>query len=252
MLERFGIIPKGCARVKKPAEAKPKTAKAVSAKTRATPPHRIIVDLADIQEGVAALVEACPHMRKIHELAGEPPLRRNPGGFEGLARIIVGQQLSVASAAAIWGRTRAAVEPFTAAGLLALDDAGMRAAGLSGPKMRTLRAAAAAVAAKRLDFDGLADAPDEAVYAALTEVSGIGPWTADIYMMFCLGRADAWAPGDLALQIALQRAMNKRKRPDGKAMVKLAERWRPWRGVAARLLWSYYKVVQETKSGAPV
>jgi len=232
----------------------PKAKRAAPVPARSAPlvPHRIIIGLDDIHEGVASLTAACPHMRSIHALAGEPPLRRNPGGFEGLARIIVGQQLSVASAAAIWGRTRASLEPFTAAGFLGLDDAALKSAGLSGPKVRTLRGVAAALATGRLDLAAFDQAPDDLVRAALIELPGVGPWTADIYMMFCLGRADSWAPGDLALQIAVQRIMRKRKRPDAVAMVKLAEPWRPWRGVAARMLWAYYKVAQDSKSGAPV
>ena len=144
-------------------------------------------------------------MRHAHDLAGAPPLRRRPAGFEGLARIIVGQQLSVASASAIWERTAAVCRPFEPRILLGLDDAQLAQAGLSRPKIRTLRAIAGACR-NGLDLARLEHAPEAEVHAALTEVTGIGPWTADIYIMFCLGRADGWAPGDLALQIAAQRA----------------------------------------------
>lgn len=211
---------------------------------------RIIQAEADLAEGVAALRAACAVMAKVHDLAGQPPLRRRQGGFEGLARIIVGQQLSVASAAAIWGRTEKLVQPFTPQRLLAFSDAELASAGLSGPKIRTLRAIAQACVAG-LDFDALEAASDAHVHDALTAVSGIGPWTADIYLMFCLGRADAWAPGDLALQIAAQWAFDLKERPDKDALLDLAERWRPWRGVAARLLWAYYAVAKsQEKSGA--
>lgn len=205
----------------------------------------------DIRAGVRALRRKCPHMRLIHDAAGDPPLRRREPGFEGLARIIVGQQLSVASADAIWRRTFEAVKPFRADILLGLDDAAMRQAGLSSPKMRTLRAAASAVVHDGLRLDKLGDASEEEVHEALTAVNGIGPWTADIFILFCLGRSDGWASGDLALQIACQLAMELDERPTAKELTEIAERWRPWRGVAARLLWAYYKVVKDAKSGAP-
>jgi DNA-3-methyladenine glycosylase II len=186
-------------------------------------------------------------MRRVHDVAGAPPLRRRPAGFEGLARIIVGQQLSVASASAIWERTAAVCRPFEPRILLGLDDAQLAQAGLSRPKIRTLRAIAGACR-NGLDLARLEHAPEAEVHAALTEVTGIGPWTADIYIMFCLGRADAWAPGDLALQIAAQHAFGLAERPDTDEMRALAERWRPWRGVAARLLWAYYAAVKQRKA----
>lgn len=212
---------------------------------------RIIAVERDVAEGVRALRRKCPVMRQVHDLAGHPPLRRREGGFEGLARIIVGQQLSVASAAAIWGRTEALVVPFTPERLLVLSDAELASAGLSRPKIRTLRAIAEACR-DSLDLVALTEASDEAVHAALTQVNGIGPWTADIYLMFCLGRADAWAPGDLALQIAAQQAFGLEERPSKEDLLELAERWRPWRSVAARLLWAYYAVTKEKRQAIPV
>ena len=200
---------------------------------------RIIDTEADIRAGVKALRRKCPTMRHVHDTAGDPPLRRRPAGFEGLARVIVGQQLSIASAAAIWKRTAAACEPFEPVTLLRLADERLAGAGLSRPKIRTLRAIATACA-DGLDLAALAGASDEEVHAALTAVVGIGPWTADIYIMFCLGRADAWAPGDLALQIATQQALGLAERPGPDAMTEIAERWRPWRAVAARMLWQFY------------
>ena len=214
--------------------------------------HVIIASEAEIKAGIRALRRKCPHLRAAHDLAGDPPLRRRPGGFEGLARIIVGQQLSVQSAAAIWGRTEKMVQPLTPAALLRKREATLRAAGLSAPKIRTLRAVAAAIEKDGLDLSALEKASDAEVHAALTAVKGIGPWTADIYLMFCLGRADTFAPGDLALQIAAQMAMQRDARPSADELLEIAERWRPWRGVAARLLWSYYAVAKRPKSGVPV
>ena len=188
----------------------------------------------------------------MHDAAGDPPLRLRAPGYEGLARIIVGQQVSVASANAIWTRTVATVAPFEARTLLALSDDALRGAGLSRPKIRTLRAIATAVVENGLDLESLDGWDDEAIGEALKAISGIGPWTSDIFLMFCLGRADAFASGDLALQVAAQMAFDLDARPDAMALEQLAERWRPWRSVAARLLWAYYKVVKDAKSGVPV
>jgi DNA-3-methyladenine glycosylase II len=214
-------------------------------------PHRIIESEADIRDGVRALRRKCAFLRAVHDLTGDPPLRRRPPGFEGLARIIVGQQLSVASAEAIWGRTVAACRPFEPPALLALADSQLAGAGLSRSKIRTLRAVAEACASG-LDLTGLHGSTEEEIHTALTQVIGIGPWTADVYIMFCLGRADGWASGDLALQIAAQQALGLRKRPDPERMRKIAEQWRPWRGVAARLLWAYYAVQKAKRSAIPV
>ena len=219
-------------------------------KTR-TPTHRLIEAEGDLRDGVRALRRKCAVMRRVHDTAGDPPLRRRPAGFEGLARIVVGQQVSVASAEAIWGRTVLAVQPFEPQALLALEDRKLVAAGLSGGKIRTLRAVATA-AANGLDLTRLDHLADEEVHAALTAVSGIGPWTADVFLLFCMGRADAWAAGDLALQIAAKDAFGLDERPDKEAMLELAERWRPWRGVAARLLWAYYAVLKQQGSAVPV
>jgi DNA-3-methyladenine glycosylase II len=213
--------------------------------------QRLIESEADVAAGLRALRRKCPHMRRMHDAAGDPPLRRSFSGFPGLARIIVGQQLSVASAGAIWTRLEAAAAPVSPRTLLALDEPGMKAIGLSRGKMRTLRALSEAVAAG-LDIEGLAAAEDAAVHERLTAVSGIGPWTADIYLLFCLGRADAFAPGDLALQIAVEMGLGLETRPSAKELSEIAERWRPWRGVAARVLWSYYTVAKAQRSGAPV
>lgn len=212
---------------------------------------RLIETEADLEDGIKALRRKCALARLMHDATGMPPMRRRPAGFEGLARIVVGQQLSVASAGAIWQRTAALVAPFEAPQLIITPDEPLRAAGLSAGKVRTLRAMAAAVEAG-LDLENLAELTDDEVHAALTAVSGIGPWTADIFIMFCLGRADGFAAGDLALQVALQMAAGLEARPTAKELAAFAERWRPWRGVAAHLLWAYYKVRKDTGSAIPV
>lgn len=202
---------------------------------------RTLASDADVREGMRALRRKCPHLRRVHDQAGDPPLRRHAPGFEGLARIIVGQQLSIASAEAIWRRLVLAVAPMQPDAFLRSSDEELRAAGLSRGKVRTLRAVSEAIAGG-LDLDCLANEPDEKVHEALTVLPGIGPWSVDIYLLFCLGRADAFAPGDLALQTAAGRALGLAERPSREALLAIAERWRPWRGVAAHMLWAYYKV----------
>lgn len=183
--------------------------------------------------------------------AGAPPLRRRPPGLEGLVAIIISQQVSVASARAIEKRVAAAFAPLDAAALRAADDDRLRGCGLSAPKMRTLRALADAIATGALDLDGLAALPPEEAHDRLVAVKGVGPWTADIFLLFCLGHPDAWPAGDLALQEAARLALGLKKRPDAKKLVKIGERWRPLRAVAARLLWAYYAVCK-TREGVGV
>jgi DNA-3-methyladenine glycosylase II len=212
---------------------------------------RIIVSEEDVREGVRALRRRCPTMRMVHDAAGDPPLRRRPAGFEGLARIIVGQQLSVASASAIWLRTLNLCQPFAPEGLQALDDAVLASAGLSRSKVRTLRAIALACTSG-LELSALEARSDAEIASTLMTINGIGPWTADIYIMFCLGRGDGFAPGDLALQVGAQLALGLKARPSAEELLAIAERWRPWRGVAARLLWNYYAHQKRLGRATPV
>lgn len=199
---------------------------------------------ADLQSGLTALLAADPRMQAVLAVAGQPPLRRRPGGLEGLLRIVMGQQLSVASADAIWKRLRAAYEPFEAGKLLRARSAKLQKVGLSAAKILTVRAIAAAVHSGFVDFDALSEMPADEAHRMLTAVHGIGPWTTDIYLLFCLGHGDAWPAGDLALQEGARMAFELAARPDAKALTAMAEAWRPWRGVAARLLWAYYAAVK--------
>jgi DNA-3-methyladenine glycosylase II len=205
---------------------------------------RLIDSEADLETGLAALIAADLRIAAIHRIAGAPPLRRRPGGFAGLASIVVSQQLSTASAAAIWGRLSGAFDPFDHRAVLRARSARLQRVGLSAPKIKTLKAIARAIEHGAIDFARIASLPADEAHAMLTAVHGIGPWTADIYLLFCLGHADAWPAGDLALQEAARLAFALDARPSAKQMVPLAERWRPWRGVAARLLWSYYRAVK--------
>jgi DNA-3-methyladenine glycosylase II len=181
----------------------------------------------------------------VFERTGRPPLRRREGGFAGLAQIIVGQQVSTASAAAIYGRLSEACKPFEAACLLRLRKDKLMRVGLSQAKIKALREIARAIEAKHIDLSALDDIPADDAHAKLVELHGIGPWTADLYLLACIGHADAWPAGDLALQEAARVAFGLGTRPTTKEMGPLAESWRPYRAVAARLLWSYYRAVKQ-------
>jgi DNA-3-methyladenine glycosylase II len=206
---------------------------------------------ADIKAAVDALLVRDPRLKAVLAVAGEVPIRRREGGLEGLVRIIMGQQLSTASADAIWGRLRKAYEPFHHTVLRRARVPKLQRIGLSGAKIRTLRAIVEAVEKGAIDFDALVDMPADEAHATLTAVHGIGPWTADLYLLSCLGHPDAWPAGDLALQEAARLAFGLERRPTAKEMIPLAEPWRPWRAVAARLLWSYYRAVKK-RDPAPV
>ena len=206
---------------------------------------------ADVTAGLAALVAADPRLVPIAALAGPLPLRRGTPGFEGLARIVMGQQVSTASAAAIFGRLVAA-GGHEAAGFAGLDDAALRACGLSAAKVRTMRAAAAAVLEGRLDLDHLAGLPADEAHAALTVLPGVGPWTVDLYLLFCAGHPDVFPAGDLALQAALADGLALPARPKAKAVEAIAAPWSPWRSVAARLWWGYYRARRAGREGAPL
>lgn len=201
---------------------------------------RIIETPDCVAEGADWLRGTCPRMAQAMDQTGPLPLRRRPDGFEQLLSAIVSQQVSVASANAIWKRMKEARLTGPRKIMWATDD-DLRAVGLSRQKMRYARALAEA----RIDFKALRDAPDSEVISVLTEVSGIGVWTAEIYAMFSLGRADVFAHGDLALQEAARILYDLPKRPTEKEMRSIADAWSPWRSVAARVLWAYYRVAKD-------
>jgi DNA-3-methyladenine glycosylase II len=206
---------------------------------------------AELENGLARLLQLDLRLKDVFAIAGRPPLRKREGGFHGLARIVVSQQLSVASAAAIWKRVEAAFDPFHHDIVLAARTPKVQRAGLSRPKIKTFRTVARAVRDRHLNLEALHNMPADQAHAALTSVKGIGPWTADIYLLFCIGHADAWPAGDLALQESVKLAFKLRKRPDAKRMQKLAEPWRPLRGIAAYLFWAYYRAVKQ-RDAVPV
>ncbi len=204
----------------------------------------ILETVEDVAAGLQHLERADPRLGPAIAQSGPLPLRRREPGLEGLLSIIVAQQLSVASADAIWARVKQRFAPFNAANLLSANEEAFRACGLSAPKIRTLKSISSAIIDGELPLDQLHCFEADAAHAAMTRVKGIGPWTADIYLMFGLGHADAFASGDLALQEALRLVYGLEARPNAKQLQDYAEAWRPWRSVAARLLWAYYKVVK--------
>ena len=201
---------------------------------------RIITTHDCVAEGAAWLARAEPRFAAALDLTGPLPLRRRADGFEALLSAIVSQQVSVAAAAAIWSRLKAARLTGPRKVQWASDDE-LRACGLSRPKIRYARALAEA----RLDYPALRGASEDEIIATLTAVPGIGRWTAEIYAMFSLGRADVFAPGDLALQEAVRMLFGFDSRPSERALRELAQDWSPWRAVAARLLWAYFRVAKD-------
>lgn len=197
-----------------------------------------------VRAGIEAVLLAEPRFGTVFERTGMPPLRRLPGGYQGLLRIITEQQLSLHSARAIWGRMEERHDVSSPHAILALSDEDFRSLGQSAAKIRTIRHLSQTIVDGRLDMTALDRAADDDVRRMLIAQPGIGPWTAEIYLLSCLGRRDAWPSGDLALQVAVQAVFEMEGRPDARAMARLAESWRPWRAVAARLIWSYYAVLK--------
>lgn len=200
---------------------------------------RIIETDADVAEGAAWLAARELRFAMVLDHVGGLPLRRREDGFGALVDAIVGQQVSTASAAAILGRLGQAglTQPI---GILAAGEDGLRACGLSRPKIRYLLA----LAAGQTDFAALRGLADDEVITALDALPGIGRWTAEIYAMFALGRCDVIAAGDLALQESARMLFGLETRPNEAALRTMAEAWSPWRAVAARALWAYYRVAK--------
>lgn len=200
---------------------------------------RLIETPGDLAEGVAHLAAVCPVWARTLPRLGELPLRRRADGFQAIASAIVAQQISTKAAQSIWDRM-AAAGLTSSEGIGAASDEALRAVGLSRPKARYLRG----IAAADLDWDGLRTLSDDDAIAVLVALPGIGVWTAEIYLKFALGRADVFAAGDLALQEAARILYDLPDRPSAAALRIMAEPWRPWRAVAARALWAYYRLAR--------
>ena len=199
---------------------------------------------ADLEDAIHALIRQDPRLKPVFEMTGMPALRRREPGFMGLAHIVTGQQLSTASAGAIWARLTAAFDPFHPESLRKARAERLGRLGLSAAKIKTLKNIARELAAERLNFDVLANEDADAAHNTLTALHGIGPWTADVYLLFCLGHGDAWPAGDIAIQEGVKVGLGLKTRPTPKEMAPLGEPWRPLRGAAAHLWWSYYRVLK--------
>jgi DNA-3-methyladenine glycosylase II len=211
---------------------------------------RFIESDSDLMEGTAYLSSICPVMAQLVVDVKLPPLRRSSGGFAGLASIVLAQQLSVAAADTIEKRLIACIKKVTPDAIMKARPAILRACGLSDAKVKTLKALAKAVKSGSLNFKKLDRLEPDLAREMLTQITGIGPWTSDIYIMFALGHADGFAPGDLALQEAARISYGWKKRPDAARLEKYAVQWSPWRGVAARLLWARYAQIRDAKKFA--
>src|SRR6266404_5603784 len=200
---------------------------------------------ADLEGAIHTLVKQDPRLKPIFERTGMPALRQREPGFAGLAHIVCGQQLSTASAAAIWARISTAFDPFDHHAIRKARATRLGRLGLSAAKIKTLKLLARELAEERLNLDVLANEDADAAHNTLTAHHGIGPWTADVYLLFCLGHGDAWPAGDLAVQEAVKIGLGLKTRPTAKQMAPLAEPWRPFRGAAAHLWWAYYRAVKK-------
>ena len=198
----------------------------------------------DLEREMQALVARDGRLAPILAASGMPALRQRASGFAGLASAICGQQLSTFAAAAIWARLVEAFGDPAHHHFRAARADRLRRLGLSGAKIKTLKFIAGEIHHGRLDLAAIADAPADEAHAMLTALHGIGPWTADIYLLFCMGHADAWPAGDLALQEAVRVALGLKTRPTVKEMAVIADAWRPHRGAAAHLFWAYYRVTK--------
>jgi len=212
---------------------------------------RIIRDANDIAEGLAALLEIDPRLRPIAAQSGPLPLRLAEPGFAGLSHVIVSQAVSRASANAIWSRMCSLDGPLSAEAYAALEPDAWRGFGLSRGKAETLRGMALAVVAGEVDLLGLGTKSPEEGFSRLTDFKGIGPWTAEVYLMFCCGHADLFPSGDVALQAAVGMAFDMDARPSAKQVGTMAAAWAPWRSVAARLFWAFY-AVRTARDALPV
>lgn len=194
-----------------------------------------------LRPAMEALAARDRDIARAYEICGLPPLRRQPASFAGMVNIIAAQQLSVHAARTIRERLEAAVDPLTAENFLALPEDAGRRLGLSRQKYRYLHGIAEAAHAGALDFDKLAGMPDDEAMARLTAMKGVGRWTAEIFLLFAMERPDVFPAQDLALQVAGQRVKGLESRPGDRELRELAEAWRPYRSVAARFLWHYYR-----------
>jgi DNA-3-methyladenine glycosylase II len=215
----------------------------------ALPP--LIETEADLDAHLKALVKVHPAFRAMHKIAGTVPLRRTEPGFRGLVWIITGQQISAAAGRAIFARAEAALDALTPECVLGTDDTVMKSAGLSAPKIRTLRAVSEAITSGMLDIETMPALEASDAIARLCAVKGIGKWTAEVYLLFALGHPDVFPAGDLALKEGIRHGFDLPERPGEKDLAVHSEEWRPLRSAAARLTWAYYGAVKRGGDATP-
>lgn len=208
-----------------------------------------VTDKRQLSKAVRTLAKDCHIMKAAHEYVGVPEWRTRQGDYAGLARIIAYQQLSTKAAGTIWGRVEVLLGKVTPRAVLAADIDALRACGMSRPKISHIRSIATAVEEGSLNFRRVARKSDDEAREELTAVKGIGPWTADVYLMFCLGRWDVFPHADIGLSEAYRMISGERKRHPPKKFLRTGERWRPYRGVAAHMLWAYINAVREEQRG---
>ena len=200
-------------------------------------------------QGTQELAKRDKALARITSTYGPPPLWERAQGFPTLIHIILEQQVSLASAQAAFNRLQEAVHPLTPKNFLMLTEEALKQIGFSRQKTNYGRELAKVIVDGSLDLSGLDKLEDQEAKEQLMKVKGIGPWTADIYLLMALGRPDIWPQGDLALEVAIQRIKGWLKRPSSEEVRKMSDEWRPWRAVAARLLWHFY--LSERKKDSP-
>ena len=205
----------------------------------------------DIADGLLDLARKDVRLARAISLSGPVPLRRKPPGYAALTEIILSQMVSKASAYALWRKLEFAAGEISPAAILALSPEALREAGLSRAKAETLNRVGEAVIAGELDLGHLCQLEGRAAITAMTSIKGVGPWTAEVYLLFCAGHPDVFPAGDVALQRAAADILGLDARPQAKVLYRLAEEWSPWRGVAARLFWAYYAAVMR-RDATPV
>lgn len=208
-----------------------------------------VTDAGQLAKAVKHLAKQCEVMKAAHRRVGVPEWRTRLGGYAGLARIIAFQQLSTKAASTIWGRAETLLGKVTPGAVLAASEADLRACGLSRPKISHLRSIATAIEDGSLNLRRVARATDDDAREELTAVKGIGPWTADVYLMSAMGRWDVFPHADIGLSEAYRMITGERKRHPPKKFLRTGERWRPYRGVAAHMLWAYINAVREEQRG---
>jgi len=208
-----------------------------------------VTDAKQLSRAVKALAKECHIIRAAHDYVGVPEWRTRAGDYAGLARIIAYQQLSTKAAGTIWGRVEVLLGKVTPKAVLAADIDALRACGMSRPKIAHIRSIAEAMETGTLNLRRVARKSDDEAREELTAVKGIGPWTADVYLMFCLGRWDVFPHADIGLSEAYRMISGERKRHPPSRFLRTGERWRPYRGVAAHMLWAYINAARDAQRG---